>query len=43
VAAVIVEKAGQIRVGPAYEKTTGMGPVVNEGIRNSLKTGYRRV
>ncbi|MDR0636253.1 MAG: CoA-acylating methylmalonate-semialdehyde dehydrogenase [Treponema sp.] len=29
--AAIVEKAKQIKVGPAYEKSTGMGPVVNEG------------
>jgi malonate-semialdehyde dehydrogenase (acetylating)/methylmalonate-semialdehyde dehydrogenase len=29
--AAIVEKAKQIKVGPAYEKTTGMGPVVNAG------------
>jgi malonate-semialdehyde dehydrogenase (acetylating)/methylmalonate-semialdehyde dehydrogenase len=29
--AVIAEKARQIKVGPAYEKTTGMGPVVNAG------------
>jgi malonate-semialdehyde dehydrogenase (acetylating)/methylmalonate-semialdehyde dehydrogenase len=29
--ASIVEKAKQIKVGPAYEKTTGMGPVVNGG------------
>ena len=27
----IVEKAREIKVGPAYDKTTGMGPVVNEG------------
>ncbi|WP_394921130.1 CoA-acylating methylmalonate-semialdehyde dehydrogenase [uncultured Robinsoniella sp.] len=27
----IVEKAKEIKVGPAYDKTTGMGPVVNEG------------
>jgi malonate-semialdehyde dehydrogenase (acetylating)/methylmalonate-semialdehyde dehydrogenase len=27
--AAIVEKAKQIKVGPAYEKTTAMGPVVN--------------
>jgi malonate-semialdehyde dehydrogenase (acetylating)/methylmalonate-semialdehyde dehydrogenase len=29
--AAIVEKAKQIKVGPAYEKTTAMGPVVNGG------------
>jgi malonate-semialdehyde dehydrogenase (acetylating)/methylmalonate-semialdehyde dehydrogenase len=29
--AAIVEKAKQIKVGPAYEKTTVMGPVVNAG------------
>ena len=29
--AAIVEKARQIKVGPAYEKSTGMGPVVNGG------------
>ena len=29
--AAIVEKAKQIKVGPAYEKSTGMGPVVNGG------------
>jgi malonate-semialdehyde dehydrogenase (acetylating)/methylmalonate-semialdehyde dehydrogenase len=29
--AAIVEKAKQIKVGPAYEKSTGMGPVVNAG------------
>lgn len=27
----IVEKAKEIKVGPAYDKSTGMGPVVNEG------------
>lgn len=27
----IVEKAKEIKVGPAYDKTTGMGPVVNAG------------
>ena len=26
----IVEKAKEIKVGPAYDKSTGMGPVVNE-------------
>jgi malonate-semialdehyde dehydrogenase (acetylating)/methylmalonate-semialdehyde dehydrogenase len=29
--ASIVEKARQIKVGPAYDKSTGMGPVVNAG------------
>jgi malonate-semialdehyde dehydrogenase (acetylating)/methylmalonate-semialdehyde dehydrogenase len=29
--AAIVEKAKQIKVGPAYEKSTGLGPVVNGG------------
>ncbi|MDR1637798.1 MAG: CoA-acylating methylmalonate-semialdehyde dehydrogenase [Treponema sp.] len=29
--AAIVEKAKQIKVGPAYDKSTGMGPVVNAG------------
>ncbi|MDR0654782.1 MAG: CoA-acylating methylmalonate-semialdehyde dehydrogenase, partial [Treponema sp.] len=29
--AAIAEKAKNIKVGPAYEKTTGMGPVVNGG------------
>jgi malonate-semialdehyde dehydrogenase (acetylating)/methylmalonate-semialdehyde dehydrogenase len=29
--AAIVEKARQIKVGPAYDKSTGMGPVVNAG------------
>ena len=29
--AAIVEKAKEIKVGPAYEKTTAMGPVVNAG------------
>ncbi|WP_394922149.1 CoA-acylating methylmalonate-semialdehyde dehydrogenase [uncultured Robinsoniella sp.] len=27
----IVEKAKEIKVGPAYDKSTGMGPVVNAG------------
>ncbi|MDR2742776.1 MAG: CoA-acylating methylmalonate-semialdehyde dehydrogenase [Treponema sp.] len=29
--AAIVEKAKALKVGPAYEKSTGMGPVVNAG------------
>jgi malonate-semialdehyde dehydrogenase (acetylating)/methylmalonate-semialdehyde dehydrogenase len=29
--AAIAEKARQIKVGPAYDKSTGMGPVVNAG------------
>jgi malonate-semialdehyde dehydrogenase (acetylating)/methylmalonate-semialdehyde dehydrogenase len=29
--AAIAEKAKHIKVGPAYEKSTGMGPVVNAG------------
>jgi malonate-semialdehyde dehydrogenase (acetylating)/methylmalonate-semialdehyde dehydrogenase len=29
--AAIVEKAKQIKVGPAYEKSTGIGPVINAG------------
>ncbi|MDR2445275.1 MAG: aldehyde dehydrogenase family protein, partial [Spirochaetaceae bacterium] len=29
--AAIVEKAKALKIGPAYEKSTGMGPVVNAG------------
>ncbi len=31
--AAIVEKAKNLKVGPAYDKSTGMGPVVTEGHR----------
>jgi malonate-semialdehyde dehydrogenase (acetylating)/methylmalonate-semialdehyde dehydrogenase len=35
--AAIAEKAKQIKVGPAYEKTTGMGPVVNGGHKKFIE------
>lgn len=34
--AEIVRQAKAIRVGPAYDKTTKLGPVVNEGHRQSI-------
>ena len=33
---VIVELAKNIKVGPAYDKSTGMGPVVNEAHRKGI-------
>ncbi|MDR3303315.1 MAG: CoA-acylating methylmalonate-semialdehyde dehydrogenase [Treponema sp.] len=29
--AAIVEKARQVKIGPAYDKSTGLGPVINAG------------
>jgi malonate-semialdehyde dehydrogenase (acetylating)/methylmalonate-semialdehyde dehydrogenase len=40
--ASIVEKAGRIKVGPAYEKTTGMGPVVNAGHKKFVEDWIRK-
>lgn len=41
----LVELARQVRLGPAYEKSTGMGPVVTrehmEFVRNWIETGIR--
>ncbi|MDR0710293.1 MAG: CoA-acylating methylmalonate-semialdehyde dehydrogenase [Spirochaetaceae bacterium] len=41
-AAAIVEKAKQINVGPAYEKTTGMGPLVNAGHKKFVEDWIRK-
>ncbi len=42
---LIVKYARQINLGPAYEKSTGMGPVVNPGrkdrVLNWIETGIR--
>jgi malonate-semialdehyde dehydrogenase (acetylating)/methylmalonate-semialdehyde dehydrogenase len=35
--AAIVEKAKQIKVGPAYNKSTGMGPVVNADHKKTVE------
>jgi len=40
--AAIVEKAKQIKVGPAYEKTTGMGPVVNAGHKKFVENWIQK-
>lgn len=34
--AAIVEKARKLKVGPAYDKTTGMGPVINRAHKESV-------
>lgn len=34
--AAIVKKAQELKVGPAYDKTTGLGPVINEKHRQSV-------
>lgn len=38
----IVEQAGKIVVGPAYERTTTMGPVVNQAHRESVLGWIRK-
>jgi malonate-semialdehyde dehydrogenase (acetylating)/methylmalonate-semialdehyde dehydrogenase len=40
--AAIVEKAKQIKVGPAYDKTTVLGPVVNEGHKNFVENWIQK-
>jgi malonate-semialdehyde dehydrogenase (acetylating)/methylmalonate-semialdehyde dehydrogenase len=44
-AALLVKYASEIKVGPAYEKSTGMGPVVNQGHKDFvlkwIETGIR--
>ena len=34
--AEIVKQAGKLKVGPAYDKTTSLGPVINEAHRDSV-------
>ena len=42
---LLVKYASQVNLGPAYEKTTGMGPVVNQGhkdfVLNWIETGIK--
>jgi malonate-semialdehyde dehydrogenase (acetylating)/methylmalonate-semialdehyde dehydrogenase len=40
--AAIVERAKNIKVGPAYEKTTGMGPVVNAGHKQFVENWIQK-
>jgi len=43
--ALLKKYASEMRVGPAYEKTTGMGPLVNQGhkefVLNWIETGIK--
>lgn len=34
--AAIVKKAKELKVGPAYDKSTGLGPVINARHRESV-------
>ncbi|GHT98089.1 methylmalonate semialdehyde dehydrogenase [acylating] 2 [Spirochaetia bacterium] len=38
----IVEKARAIKIGPAYDKTTGLGPVVNAGHKTFVETWIQK-